>query len=299
MRILVLGSKGFIGNALMSATVNQDLNLIGLSRDECDFTNQKDLTSHIRTMKPDVVINAAGMVAGVVGNLRRPVELLTRNAQLNVSIALSCLESDVQTYIYLGAACMYPSGLDAPMHPSILWSARPEKTSFSYATAKLMGVTLNESVNEEFGRKWITIIPSNLFGNTRSEIGDEGHVMDALITRFRKAKDSDLKEVVVWGDGTPRRTFLHVEDFVSAILFSIQNLSTLSSVINVNGDAEISIMDLAHKIKSYVDFNGAITFDSQKPNGAPRKNLDDSEIRNLGWRPKKNFDEALINLCVS
>jgi GDP-L-fucose synthase len=123
--------------------------------------------------------------------------------------------------------------------------------------------------------------------------------MDALITRFRKAKDSDLKEVVVWGDGTPQRTFLHVEDFVSAVLFSIQNVSTLSSIINVNGDSEISIMDLAKKIKSYVDFNGAITFDSQKPNGASRKNLDDSEIRNLGWRPKKNFEEVLSKLCVS
>ena len=298
MRVLILGSKGFIGNALLSATTKQNQDVVGLSRDECDFTNQKDLTSHIRIIKPDVVINAAGMVAGVVGNLRQPVELLTRNAQLNVSIGLSCLEADIERYIYLGAACMYPSGFDEPMNPSILWSARPERTSFSYAAAKLMGVALNESMNEEYGKKWLTMIPSNLFGNSRSETGDDGHVMDALITRFRAAKESDLEEVIVWGDGTPRRTFLHVEDFASAILFSIHNMSNMSSIINVNGDSEVSIMDLAQKIKSYVDFKGTITFDNKKPNGALRKNLDDSEIRSLGWRPKKNFEEALSKLCM-
>jgi GDP-L-fucose synthase len=300
MKILILGCEGFIGSHLYRRGNDLNLDVYGISRKDCNFLETQKLSEIIKHHNPGWVINAAGEVAGIQGNREKPYDLLNHNAQLALSISASSLAAGVKNYISFSAACVYPSQSKEEISTLDLWTGKPEITSLSYATSKILGMQLNESINIQFGLEWRTIIPSNLFGVKPNfgQIDNASHVLESLIAKMCAARRNNLKSVEVWGDGTPMRTFLHVEDLVSATFHVMQEARNLSNVINVNGSQEISIGDLARSIARYADFDGKLIFNKDMPNGALRKNLDDSEIRESGWSPKIDFYTELESLVV-
>ncbi len=300
MRILVLGSRGFIGSHVLSETNHNSVQVIGLSRQECDFLDHELLAKLIRGISPDLVVNAAGIVAGIQGNIEHPYKLISINSQLSLSIAKSCLDAGVENYLSFSAACVYPSGEYSSLQTKDLWSGKPEVSSLSYATAKLLNLQLNESVNAEFGLKWKTIIPSNLYGvkENLGQIDSAAHVLESLIAKSIHAKKLGLKEVEVWGDGSPKRTFLHVKDLAQATVHVALYANELPSIVNVNGSEEVSIQKLAESVAEFAEFHGVVKFNENMPNGAPRKNLDDSVLRKTGWKPKMEFYSELKKLVV-
>jgi len=300
MKVLVLGSKGFIGSNIVATAVRFDYEIFGFSREDCDFLDTDRLTRLINEIRPDFVINAAGQVAGIQGNLDSPFDLLYKNSELILAIAKSCINAGVQNYLSFSAACIYPSGSKDSFSTSDLWNGKPEISSLSYATSKILGLQLNESVNSQFGFRWKTIIPSNLFGykDNMSDIDGASHVLESLIAKTLYAKKSMSEKIEVWGDGTPLRTFLNVEDLALATLKIIENADKLPSVVNVNGGTEVSIKLLAESIVEFANYKGRIVFNPQKPNGALRKNLDDSILRSTGWRTQTDFFSEL-KLLVS
>lgn len=291
MKILVLGSNGFIGSSILTEASRFNIKAVGLSRKDCDFLEIDKLTNLINREAPDFVINAAGVVAGIQGNLDSPFDLLYKNSELILAIAKSCISAEVQSYISFSAACIYPSGSKESTSTSDLWAGKPEISSLSYATSKILGLQLNESVNSQFGLKWKTIIPSNLYGYKDSmlDLDRASHVLESLIAKTLTAKKSKSENVEVWGDGTPQRTFLHVKDLALATLNIIENADKLPSVLNVNGGTEVTIKLLAESIAEFAVYKGGIVFNPQKPNGALRKNLDDSILRSTGWRNQSDF----------
>lgn len=291
MKVLVLGSKGFIGsNILMQANCHR-VDVVGLSRIDCDFLETRKLAAIISRESPDYVINATGLVAGIQGNIDKPFDLLNTNAQLTLSIANSCLIANVEKYISYSAACIYPGNLLESLNPSDIWSDKPEATSLSYATSKIMSLQLSESINSQYGLRWKTIIPSNLYGfkENLSDIDNSAHVLESLIAKTLYAKRNHKLGVEVWGDGSPLRTFLNIKDLASATFHILGISEQLPSIINVNGGEEVSIKSLAESIVHFTGFTGDLWFNSTKPNGSARKNLDDSILRSTGWAPKTHF----------
>jgi GDP-L-fucose synthase len=295
MKVLVLGSNGFIGSSILREALGFNFHAVGLSRKDCDFLETDKLTNFIKREAPDFVINAAGVVAGIQGNLDSPFDLLYKNSELILAIARSCINADVDNYISFSAACIYPSDSKESASTSDLWAGKPEISSLSYATSKILGLQLNESVNSQFGLKWKTIIPSNLYGYKDSMLNLDraSHVLESLIAKTLYAKKSMSKNVEVWGDGTPQRTFLHVKDLALATLNVMENADKLPSVLNVNGGTEVTIKLLAESIAEFALYEGRIVFNPQKPNGALRKNLDDSILRSTGWRNQTDFFSEL------
>ena len=300
MKILVLGSEGFIGSHLYRKKNESKLDIWGISRRDCNFLETQKLARIIKKPNPEWVINAAGEVAGILGNIEKPYDLLNHNTQLAISISSSCLEAGIENYISFSAACVYPSQSKNNISTLDLWSGKPETTSLSYATSKILALQINESINLQFGLNWRTIIPSNLFGYKAGlgEINNASHVLESLIAKVVVAKKNDYKSIEVWGDGSPMRTFLHVDDLASATLHVVLNGGNLANVINVNGSQEISIENLARLIAKFADFNGELIFNKDIPNGALRKNLDDSEIRESGWSTRIDFYSELESLVA-
>ena len=300
MKILILGCEGFIGSHLYGQKNDLNLDVRGISRKDCDFLETQKLTSIIKQHNPEWVINAAGEVAGILGNVEKPYDLLNHNAQLALSITSSCLAAGIENYISYSAACVYPSQSKNSISTLDLWKGKPEITSLSYATSKILGLQLNESVNLQLGLNWRTIIPSNLFGfkPNLGQIDNASHVLESLIAKTVFAQKNRLESIEVWGDGTPMRTFLHVEDLVSATFHVALRGGSLGKVLNVNGSQEISIKDLARSIARFANFNGELIFNKDIPNGALRKNLDDSEIRDSGWITTIDFYSELESLVL-
>ena len=291
MKVLVLGSKGFIGSNILMQATRYRADTVGLSRSDCDFLETRKLAAIISRESPDYVINATGLAAGIQGNIEKPFDLLNTNAQLTLSIANSCLIAEVEKYISFSAACIYPGSSIKSLAPTDIWSDKPEPTSLSYATSKIMSLQLTESVNSQFNLGWKTLIPSNLYGYKEKlgKIDNSAHVLESLIAKTLYAKRNHKASVEVWGDGSPLRTFLSVKDLASATFHIMGIAEQLPSIINVNGGEEVSIKSLAESIVNFTGFTGDLCFNSAKPNGAARKNLDDSILRSTGWIPETHF----------
>ena len=282
-RIYVAGHRGLVGSAIvrqLEAAGND--NWIGATRDELNLCEREAVFDFMGQQRPTAVIIAAAKVGGIVANNNFPVEFLSENVQVQTNLMDAAHKFDVEHLVFLGSSCIYPKFAPQPISEDSLLTGPLEETNEAYAIAKIAGVKLVQAYRKEFGRKWTSAMPTNLYGPGDNFDPQSSHVLPALLRKFHEAKLSGLDSVTLWGSGTPRREFLHVDDLAKAVLFLLQGYDE-ATAINVGTGVDIEISELASLISEVTDFKGSINWDTSKPDGTPRKLLDVSRINQLGW----------------
>ena len=294
MRIYIAGINGMVGSAVAEKAVEQGHVVIGKSSKELDLTNRAAVFAELTVIKPDALIIAAAKVGGIGANAIFPVDFLSANLQIQTNLLDAAHAANVERVLFLGSSCVYPKFAPQPIPESALLTGELEPTNEPYALAKIAGLKLVEAYRKQFGHKWISAMPTNLYGPRDNFDLESAHVLPALIHRFHSAKVRELPEVEIWGDGSPLREFLHVADLASACLMLLNEYDD-SVAINIGSGEEISILELAKSIAVVVGFEGAIVFDKNKPNGTPRKLLDTQFLNKLGWKSQINLKDGLIS----
>jgi GDP-L-fucose synthase len=289
-RILITGHHGMVGSACIRALKrNGYQNLLGVSSNDLDLKNQVEVDKLFKKEKPVAVINAAARVGGILANDTYPYEFLLDNMLIQNNMIRYSHENNVLKFIFLGSSCIYPKLAPQPLKEEYLLTNSLEDTNQWYAIAKISGIKLIEALNKEYGRNYISLMPTNLYGSNDNFDLDSSHVLPAIIRKFEEAKLNGNSPVILWGDGTPMREFLHVDDLAEAVLFALENTFD-EQIYNVGSGNEISIYQLALLIKNIVGHKGEIIWDKSKPNGTPRKLLDSSKLITKGWEPKINLE---------
>jgi len=284
-KIFVAGHRGMVGSALSRALEAAGFNkLLKRDRSELDLGDSEAVTKFFQNEKPEVVIFAAAKVGGIKANNEQPVEFLLENLRVQNNVIAAAHESGVRKLLFLGSSCIYPKLAPQPIPESALLSGPLEPTNEAYAIAKIAGVKLCQAFSREYGANFISAMPTNLYGPNDNFDLETSHVLAALLRKAYEAKKSSARELVVWGTGTPRREFLHVDDCASACLFLLEKYDS-PEIINVGCGEDISIRELAELICDVVGFDGELSWDKTKPDGTPRKLLDLSKLRGFGWTP--------------
>jgi len=284
-KIFVAGHRGMVGSALTRALEAAGFNkLIKRDRSELDLGDSEAVTKFFQNEKPEVVIFAAAKVGGIKANNEQPVEFLLENLRVQNNVIAAAHESGVRKLLFLGSSCIYPKLAPQPIPESALLSGPLEPTNEAYAIAKIAGVKLCQAFSREYGANFISAMPTNLYGPNDNFDLETSHVLAALLRKAYEAKKSSARELVVWGTGTPRREFLHVDDCASACLFLLEKYDS-PEIINVGCGEDISIHELAELICDVVGFDGQLSWDKTQPDGTPRKLLDLSKLRGFGWTP--------------
>ena len=294
MDLYIAGINGMVGSALALESRRRGIEVFGKSSSELDLTNRKSVFNEINHFKPNTLVIAAAKVGGIGSNSSFPVDFLSRNIQIQTNLLDAAHAANVPRVLFLGSSCIYPKFAPQPIEESSLLTGELEPTNEPYAVAKIAGLKLVQAYRQQFEHKWISAMPTNLYGPRDNFHLDEAHVLPALINRFHKAKIEDAEVVNIWGDGTPLREFLHVDDLARACLMLIEKYDD-SAAINIGSGHEVSIKNLALLISKVVGFNGKIAFDIQRPNGTPRKFLDSSRISKLGWAPTVELEHGIID----
>lgn len=292
MSVIIAGSTGLVGTALVKAFKEAGNEVIGINRKVLDLNDLKATNDFVRDHKPEIVIDAAAHVGGIAANNAHPVKFLTHNIQIQNNLMAAAFEAEVPKFIFLGSSCIYPKNAPQPIKEEYLLSGPLEETNSAYAIAKIAGIEMLNSYRKEYGVKWISLMPSNLYGPFDNFNLETSHVLPALIRKFYQAAKRGDGFVEVWGSGTPRREFLHVDDLASAVLIALEGYDS-SLHLNVGTGRDISIKELAIKIAGITGFNGEIKWNTNQPDGTPQKVLDISRISSLGWKPRITLDEGI------
>jgi GDP-L-fucose synthase len=292
MTILVAGGSGLVGSAIVRELkiLNQDV--IGISSKDVDLLDRNKTFEFINNLKPAAIIDSAAKVGGIGGNNSYPVEFLSQNLQIQSNLMDAAHAAKVSKFVFLGSSCIYPRDCAQPIKEEYLLTGALEQTNSAYAVAKIAGIELIKSYRKEYGYKWISVMPTNMYGPNDNFDLDNGHVLPVLIRKFIEAKRSGSGKVTLWGSGSPLREFLHVDDLAKAVVLCMDKYDD-SKQINVGSSQEVSIKDLASKISNAVGFSGEIIWDSSKPDGTMRKVLDSSKIAKLGWKPLISLDQGI------
>jgi len=292
-RIFVAGHQGLVGSALLRRlTAAGYTALITRTRAELDLTCQAAVSDFFKTERPQYVFLAAAKVGGILANDTAPFDFLRDNVLIQSHVIESAYRCGVQKLLFLGSSCIYPRLCPQPMKEEYLLTGALEPTNEWYAIAKIAGLKLCQALRRQHGFDAISAMPTNLYGPNDNFSLTSSHVLPALVRKFCEAEASGASEVTVWGSGTPRREFLHVDDLASALIFLMEHYSEIAP-INVGWGEDVSIGELAHAIKAATGFQGEIVFDAAKPDGTPRKLLDVSRLQALGWRPSKALGPGL------
>jgi len=284
-RIFVAGNRGMVGSALIRALEAAGYSkLLKRDRSELDLGDSAAVSKFFAKEKPEVVIFAAAKVGGIKANNDQPVEFLLENLRVQNNVIAAAHENGARKLLFLGSSCIYPKLAPQPIPESALLSGPLEPTNEAYAIAKIAGVKLCQAFSREYGANFISAMPTNLYGPSDNFDLETSHVLAALLRKAHEAKKSSARELVVWGTGTARREFLHVDDCASACLFLLEKYDS-PEIVNVGCGEDISIHELAELICDVVDFDGELSLDKTKPDGTPRKLLDISRLRALGWTP--------------
>jgi len=291
--IYVAGHESFLGAALVRKLrgLGYD-NLLLCKEKEENFLRQGQIKEFFDKNAPEYVFLSKEKSGGILVNSSYPAEFIYENLSVQTNAIDAAYKSKVKKLLFFGSSCTYPKMCPQPMKEEYLLTGSPESTSEAYAIAKIAGIKMCQAYNKQYGTKFISIIPANLFGPGDDFDLETSHVLPALIRKFHAAKISNLKQVAIWGSGSPKREFLYVDDFADACIF-LMNTYKGSEVINAGSGRGISVKELALMIKDIVGFEGEIVFDKSKPDGMPIKILDSEKIKNLGWKPKYTFDCAL------
>lgn len=292
-KIYVAGGNGMVGTAIISRLRAEGFTqLVMRSSEELDLRNQQQTENFFKTEKPEYVFLAAAKVGGILTNNTYRAEFLYDNLMIETNIIHQSYLSQVKKLLFLGSSCIYPKMAPQPLKEEYLLSGYLEETNEPYAIAKIAGIKLCENYRRQFGCDFISAMPSNLYGRNDNYDLNKSHVIPALIRKFYEARKSRAPFVEVWGTGTPRREFLHVDDLADACLFLMMNYSE-PEFINVGTGEDVTIMELALIIKKIIGFKGEIRLDSSKPDGTPRKLMDVSKLNRLGWKYRIPLEEGL------
>ena len=295
MRIFVAGHRGLVGSAIVrNIEAEGKHEWFGRTRAELDLLDRKAVFDFLAQEKPDAVIIAAAKVGGIYANNTYPVEFLSENLQIETNLIDGCHKADIQRVLFLGSSCIYPKLAPQPIKEEYLLTGPLEPTNEAYALAKISGLKLVEAYRREYGRKWISAMPTNMYGPGDNFDPQNSHVLPALIRRFHEAKVSGAPSVTCWGDGSPMREFLHADDLATACIFMLENYDG-DVALNVGTGVDITIKELTEVIADVIGYQGEILWDADKPNGTPRKLLDVSRLTNLGWSPKLSLREGIAS----
>jgi GDP-L-fucose synthase len=294
MTILVAGGSGLVGSAIVRELKGLSKDVIGISSKDVDLLDRSKTFEYINSIRPTAIIDSAAKVGGIGGNNSYPVEFLSQNLQIQSNLMDAAHAAKVSKFVFLGSSCIYPRDCAQPIKEEYLLTGELEQTNSAYAVAKIAGIELIKSYRKEYGYKWISVMPTNMYGPNDNFDLENGHVLPVLIRKFIEAKRSGSGKVTLWGSGSPLREFMHVDDFTKAVVFCMDKYDD-SNQINVGSGQEISIKDLADKISKAVGFSGEIIWDSSKPDGTMRKVLDSSKIANLGWKPLISLDQGIAS----
>jgi GDP-L-fucose synthase len=295
-KIFIAGHRGMVGSAITRKLTELGYtNLILRSSKELDLIRQSDVEEFFRTERPEYVFLAAAKVGGIHANNTYRADFIYNNLMIESNIINSSWKFGVKKLLFLGSSCIYPKLAKQPLKEKYLLSDYLEKTNEPYAIAKISGIKLCESYNIQYGTNFISGMPTNLYGPNDNYDLNNSHVLPALINKFHDAKASSRSEVEVWGSGTPLREFLHVDDLADACYFLMKNYNQ-NEIVNIGSGKEITIKDLANLISEIVGFEGKIVFNTEKPDGTPRKLLDVSKLKKLGWSSKISLEEGITSV---
>jgi len=301
MSIFVAGHRGMVGGAILKKLKTQGVDTVVKTHAELDLSDQSSVRSFMQCAKPETVILAAAKVGGIHANNTYPAEFIYENLMIQANVIHQAYEAGVQRLLFLGSSCIYPRLAEQPMREDALLTGALEPTNEPYAIAKIAGIKLCESYNRQYGVDYRSVMPTNLYGPGDNFHPENSHVVPALMRRFHEAALVGLEEVVVWGSGTPMREFLHVDDMADASLFVLnrgmgvyaRETDPMLSHINVGSGTEVTIRELAETIAKVVGFKGRISFDTSKPDGTPRKLMDVSRLKRMGWTASTTLEKGI------
>ena len=294
-KIFVAGHRGLVGSAIERCLLKQGYeNLITKSRVELDLTSQAQVEEFFHVEKPDYVFLSAAKVGGIHANDTYPADFIRDNLQIQTNIIDSACRSGVKKLLFLGSSCIYPKFAPQPMKEEYLLTGELEPTNEWYAIAKIAGIKMCQAYRRQYGFNAISLMPTNLYGPGDNFNLANSHVLPALIRKFHDGKVNNEHQVTVWGTGTPKREFLHVDDLADASVF-LMNRYNEEGIVNIGVGEDISIAELAQVVKEVVGFTGQIVFDTSKPDGTPRKLLDVSKLTSLGWKAKISLRDGVVS----
>lgn len=281
-KIWIAGHNGMVGSALVRRLESESCEILTAPRSVLDLTDTSAVNAWVSNYRPDVVVIAAAKVGGIHANNSAPVDFLQTNLQIQTNIMAASHGNDVDRLLFLGSSCIYPKFADQPITEDALLTGPLEPTNEWYAIAKIAGIKMAQAYRQQYGRDWISAMPTNLYGPGDNYNLETSHVLPALLRKFHEAKLAGDDDVVVWGSGSPLREFLHSDDLADALVFLLKHYSQYEH-INVGSGVEVTIRELAETIASVVGYEATLRFDASKPDGTPRKLMDSSRLKHLGW----------------
>ena len=292
-RVYVAGHRGLVGSAVIRALEQVGVGeIVSWTSDELDLRDQVGVVDALVETKPDIVIDAAARVGGILANSTQPVDFLRDNSLIQLNVMHAAHKADVDRLLFLGSSCIYPRMATQPIRESSLMTGPLEPTNQAYAMAKISGIFLVEAYRRQYGRHWISAMPTNLYGPGDNFDLESSHVPAAFIRRFHEAKVRGDASVTMWGSGSPRREFLHVDDLARACLALLDRYDD-TETINVGCGTDLTIREFAELVGHVVGFTGTIEWDKSRPDGTPQKLLDISRLQELGWMPAIELEEGL------
>ena len=292
-KIYVAGHRGMVGSAIVRELQRQGYtNILTRTHQELDLTRQDKVEQFFAEEKPEYVFLAAAKVGGIVANSTALADFMYENMILEMNVIHSAWQNGCKKLEFLGSSCIYPRLAPQPMKESCLLTSELEKTNEAYALAKISGLKYCEYLNKQYGTDYISVMPTNLYGPNDNYHPEHSHVLPALIRRFHEAKEHNLSSVICWGDGSPLREFLYVDDLANLCVFLMNHYSG-DETVNAGTGKELTVKELAEKVAKIVGYKGKIVWDATKPNGTPRKLLDVSKAKSLGWQAKTELDKGI------
>ncbi|MDO8604203.1 MAG: GDP-L-fucose synthase [bacterium] len=294
-KIFVAGHRGLVGSAIVRALQKEGFtNLFLKTHAELDLLDQNAVKSFFEREKPEYVFLAAAKVGGIMANKTYPADFIYSNVSIQTNVIHNAYVNNVKKLLFLGSSCIYPKLCEQPIKEEYLLSGALEESNKGYALAKIAGIIMCQSYNEQYGTNFISLMPTNLYGPNDNFDLENSHVLPAMIRKFHEAKVSQAPSVSLWGTGSAMREFLHVDDLANASLFLMENYDS-SAIINVGTGEDITIRELAEKIKKATDYQGNIVWDTSKPDGTPRKLLDVTKLHKLGWSHSVSLDDGITS----
>lgn len=294
MTVVVAGGTGLAGSAIVRAFEKAGQEVIGINRTVVNLLDREATIAYIKKVKPSLIVDAAAKVGGIGANNTFPVEFLVDNTRIQSNLMEAAHAADVENFVFLGSSCIYPRDCAQPIKEEYLLTGPLEQTNSAYAIAKIAGIELIKSYRKEYQHRWISLMPTNLYGPRDNFDLQHAHVLPALIRRFVEAKKNGVDTVTLWGTGAPRREFLHVDDLARAVVMAAEKYDG-NEHINIGTGEDLTIKELAELIARLAGFTGTIAWDSSKPDGTPRKVLDVTKVKSLGWEPEISLEEGIAS----